>query len=1003
MSRRIYQSTSWLILCLISLRGITQSSQQLFKITNWFPEIQMPLGVNYTILKDSLGFLWLTSPEGLMKFDGSSFKIYRSTDKPSTILGGETLGLIEDSMHNIWIGSNSGLNRYDIHADQFQTFPLVKQNISGTNYFIPFYATKDEVWYIDRNAGLLAINIRSLAKRVLFSNVPPVTYYARQPYTFYDSSSQSIWYPAIEAVLRFSLKDGKSYTTLPGDNDHLLGKLKRLSSIINDTLRHCVWFSDAGLYKLDISARRIQPCGSFSDSSLRVSALCLDKQNRLWIGTRTQGIFIYDPEKNTSQHILRDPGSPNSLQSNYVRSIYCDRDGMIWVGLGVGIDQLTNNTAIRHYSDYSGSPHGLISPSVRAFAEDKRKKIWIATMDGGINIFDPAHNTFSYLTKKDLPGMPSDRIRTICIDTVLNTAYVSADFGPGELNIRTKKYKRIIFKDVEKRIVDTRAIWASHWVPMNDSTWILGAWQGIYLYKKQSDTAYQQPFLTDKNISYIGKGNDICFFTSSDLLPEAYSYSGNKWIYLGKLFGNLPVLCVVWDDRLQTWWVASSKGLYHLTKNFKIIRHYSVADGLPDNWVNAIVIDKNGLFWLGTSKGLCTLDTATDRINDIGAGYGIRNGYSQAFLLTSNGDIFMHSGDGFDWIQPSRITYHFPPAKIYFKSLDIDKKDLPAGVNINLTSKISLKYFQNNIDIETGVLDFYSQGKNSIRYKLKGLSDEWQSANTSYHIHYGGLAPGTYEFVMQAANASNEWNGPVKTIKFIISPPFWQTSWFRVLVVLLVLLGFYAIYSYRVRQLKKLLSLRAHISRDLHDEVGATLSGISIIGKMAKQNLQTTKAKEVESLLDKIIENSTEMLSKMSDIVWAINPSNDSFEQIVSRLRNSTHSAATPMGVTLNFEIERNLDQYNLDMQQRKNIYLIGKEAINNSLKYSQCKTLSVRIGQENHRFRIAVQDDGKGFDKERRTDGNGLRNMRARAEEIKAKLIIESNPDKGTLIELFV
>lgn len=1003
MLQRSRKITMWLMLWLVPLAGLTQPGQQSFKITNRLSQTQFPLSTNYTMIKDSLGFLWLTSPDGLLKFDGSSFTAFRSTDKRRTIIGRETLGLVEDSLHNIWIGSDSGLNRYDIRADSFQTFPLIRQNISGINYFIPFYAAKDEVWYIDRNIGISAINIKSGKRRILFGNVPPVFYYYRLTYTFYDSASQSIWFPSEEAILRFSLKDGLSYTSLPGDKENLLIKPKRLLALVNDTARHCVWFAESGLYKINFLEKKIQSCGELSDSSLRVNALELDKYNRLWVGTRTQGIFIYDPEKNSFQHILHEPGSPG-LQSNSVRNIYCDKNGMVWAGTGVGLDQLTDNTAIQHYASYTGTGNDLTSGYVTSFAEGRKGQIWVATLDGGLNIFDPTQGIFEHLMKKDIPGLPSDRVRMIYIDTISNKAWVSVDFGPGELDIDTKRYKQIIFKSVDRKAIDPLTIWSQNWATLNDSLWIMGTWTGVYMYKKGNDTAFQLPFLSDKNIQYIGKGNNIFFFTSLDLFPEAYSYINGKWGYLGKLFGSMPVLCIAWDDISQSWWIGSTKGLYHMDKSFKIMRHYTMDDGLPDNTISAIVADKKGLFWLGTSGGLCVFDTKREYFNNIGDAYGFRNRYHrQVCLLASNGDIYLSAGNGFDRVQPDLVNYHFPSAKIYFKSLSIDKKNLGNSININQTPEISLKYFQNSINIETGVMDFYSSGKNQIRYKLKGLHNDWQNADVNYHIHYGSLAPGTYEFIMEAANANNEWNGPEKRIKFVIAPPFWATWWFRILLFIFVSILFAAIYMYRVHQLKKIISLRTNISRDLHDEIGSTLSGISIIGKMAKQNLQSNRTTDAENLLDKIIGSSTEMLSKMSDIVWAINPTNDSFQQIVSRLRNYTQATATPMGVILNFKVEKDLEQYNLDMQRRKNIYLICKEAINNSLKYSLCKNLSVIFTHENHQFHISVRDDGKGFDSERQVEGNGLRNMQARAKEINATLIIKTAKDEGTLVKLYV
>ncbi len=182
------------------------------------------------------------------------------------------------------------------------------------------------------------------------------------------------------------------------------------------------------------------------------------------------------------------------------------------------------------------------------------------------------------------------------------------------------------------------------------------------------------------------------------------------------------------------------------------------------------------MFWLGTFKGLCAFDPQKEYFNYVRAAYGRRDVYYQrSFLLASNGDIYMGNGDGLDRIQPDLVTYRFPHAKIYFKSLSIDKKNLGNSININRTEKLNLKYFQNSINIEIGVLDFYSHGSNQIRYKLSGLKDAWQYSKANQQIRYGGLAPGKYEFIMQAANANNEWNGPVKRVQFIISQEFWTT------------------------------------------------------------------------------------------------------------------------------------------------------------------------------------------------------------------------------------
>lgn len=986
----------------VCLAGSAQPSQQLFKIINWFPEANFTLRTNYSILKDSTGFLWFTSPDGLWRFDGSSFTGFRSSDVHRTIIGKETLGLIEDSLHNIWIGSDSGLNRYDIHADSFQVFPMVSKNISGLNYFIPFHATGNEVWYIDREKGILAINIFTGKKRILFSQVPTSVYYQRYTYTFYDPASQSIWYPDAEGIIRFSLKDGKSYSSLPGEKDSLLRSIPRVIYMVNDTARKCVWFADFNLYQLRLKEKIIKPTPILNGQpDVDINSLTLDKQNRLWIGTRLNGIFIYDPDKNTYQHLYREPGSPNSIQSNAVRYIYCDNDGMVWAGTGIGIDQITSYTAIQHYTDFTANGNDLSSGDVRTFAEGRGGKIWMGTWDAGINIFDPVSGSFEYLTTNNLPGLPSNRIRFVYVDTISSKAWISADEGPGELDLRTRKYKRIVFKDVHGRIVRSNNLLSQHWETLNNTEWLLGTWNGIYTYKKGSDTAYQLPFLADKNIQYISKGNNMFFFTSLDLFAEAYSYENGKWKYPGRPFGTIPVFCIVWDDTSQTWWIGSSHGLFRIDKNFKIVRHYTVNDGLPDNTINAVIADKNGLLWLGTPKGLCTFDKQKETITRVGSVYNSGINYRRrAFLLASNGDVYMGAGDGFDRIQPSLVNFRFPPANIYFKSFTIDKKELGNRVNINRTDKIALKYFQNSINIEMGVLDLYSKGTNQVRYKLEGLTEDWQYGTSQQLIRYRSLAPGSYEFIMEAANTNNEWIGPVKKIKFIISPPFWITWWFRTLCVVVISAIVYSIYYYRTSQLKKLISVRARISQDLHDEIGSTLTSINILSKISQKNLDKNKVK-VSEILNKITEQTEDIQQSMSDIVWSVRPGNDKLKDLVIRMREYLGQTAEAKEMTIDFNVDEKILHESLSMEKRQNFFLIFKEAVNNAVKYSGGKKISVSLHRVNSQIKLTIQDDGFGFKESEIIFQNGIKNMHDRARTLRGTIQIQSLPDEGTRVEL--
>ncbi len=218
----------------------------------------------------------------------------------------------------------------------------------------------------------------------------------------------------------------------------------------------------------------------------------------------------------------------------------------------------------------------------------------------------------------------------------------------------------------------------------------------------------------------------------------------------------------------------------------------------------------------------------------------------------------------------------------------------------------------------------------------------------------------------------------------------------------------YALYRYRLQQALRLEQIRNQIAQDLHDEIGSTLSSISLYSAVMRNSLDAPP-ENTRSILNKIIQSTTQMLESMNDIVWTIKADNDSFEQVVNRMRAFAVNMTETRNIHLYFKADRHAEQLKLDMNQRKNIYLIYKEAVNNAVKYSACKTLRINVADGGGKLHIAIEDDGSGFDFEgalgntRLLGGNGLRGIKARAKEINATLNIVSTPEKGTCVELMV
>ena len=297
-----------------------------------------------------------------------------------------------------------------------------------------------------------------------------------------------------------------------------------------------------------------------------------------------------------------------------------------------------------------------------------------------------------------------------------------------------------------------------------------------------------------------------------------------------------------------------------------------------------------------------------------------------------------------------------------------------------------------------------SSGTEGIKYSylLEGLDNTWSSPTSNNYVSFVKLPPGKYSFKVKAQLLNTNWSNPV-VFNFTIRKAFWQTWWFYLLTGLLIIYSCYALFRYRLYQKIKILEMRNRISQDLHDEIGASMSGINLLSQMAAEKLESNKPSEAAEYLLKVKNYSQDVIERLSDMVWVFNPQNDSIEKLLLRLKSFAIGVAVSKNIKIHFLTDRAAEKINLSIRQRKAIYLVSKEAINNAFKYSGCSNIYYNLGNNGSKWVLEIMDDGKGFIYDNGNEGNGLRNMKARATEIGADLSIQSTPGKGTVIRLLV
>ncbi len=320
--------------------------------------------------------------------------------------------------------------------------------------------------------------------------------------------------------------------------------------------------------------------------------------------------------------------------------------------------------------------------------------------------------------------------------------------------------------------------------------------------------------------------------------------------------------------------------------------------------------------------------------------------------------------------------------------------------NIPVSSVINLPDRKNSFSLEYGVADNIDASQIKYKYKLEGFDGDWTDAGNRQYINYTNLPGGTYRFMLQASADGIHWFEMGNPVTVHISVPFYNTVWFLILITLTIIIAsgliIYFAYSTQLQRILMAQKIRNNIASDLHDDIGSTLSGIMLMSELAKK-----QPGEAGNYFDQIKENSRTIIENMNDIVWAVNPKNDSMSEILSRMQSFASGLLEKKNITLEFVPDPGIESVRLGMEERKNFYLIFKETIHNAFKYAQCTKVRVQLYHDDKAITMKIEDDGKGFDTAKKYMGNGLHNLQKRADEMQGKLQINSIQGKGTIILL--
>lgn len=1073
----------------------SQSVNKNFKIERISTDQGLSQSTVECIFRDTKGFMWFGTEEGLNRFDGYNFTIYKNDHNNPVSLSNEVVfSIYEDFNGTLWIGTrDGGLNKFNREKERFTSYKYDPENINSLsdNKINSIYESPSlpgVLWISTETGGLNKFDIAT----------GEVTHFKHNPNNKNSLSSnrlrsihESLAYPGIlwigtaaEGLNKFDIKDEKfthfkysayqsnglsnneiwaihELSDMPGilwigtknglnkfDIKTLTFKHYKSDPSDRNSLSHnevtCVFGSPdepktlyigtmgGGLNKMFIPAEnsgeksnsaktifvhyRHEPGNINSLSSDNIISLFEDKRHPgvMWVGTFDAGLTKIYKSKKKFYHFKNEPGNNNSLVNNVVWAICEDQNGTIWVGTHEGLSEIRRNEfgeVIFKNHKHSSYNHNTLSNDIVTTIVETRSKpgiIWLGTYGGGLTKLISPDNKNESIRFTHYKNDPADKgsISSNEILTIRESIYDknslwigTARGGLNKFNIEENKfisYKNNPTNTNSLSNNNVHVIWESMDDP--DILWIgtLGGGLNKFNTKTQSFTLYNFDINNSKSIS-------------SDIVLSLYQSN------------NSPEIL----------WVGTAEGgLNKLDIKSGFFTHYTSRDGLPNNTVNGILEDEKGNLWISTNKGLSrfNIQSNTFRNYDIHDGLQDNEFNGNACFSSKSGDLFFGGMNGFNSFYPSEIndnpnipTIVLTDFKIFNRSISIrdnsnlneesDNDLIYLEKSISETDLIKLSYKHNFFSFDFAALDFASPAKNQYAYMMEGFDEDWVYTGNRRFASYTNLDPGEYIFKVKGTNNDGIWNEQGTFIKIIIQPPFWKTWWFLSifwLVVTMTVLGTVRYYSTRKlkRQIEKLEreremeKERTRISRDMHDEVGSSLTEIAILSELVRNNIY--KPDEVVSHLNNISCQIAEIIDNIGQIIWAINPKNDPLENLISYLRNFALKYLNKANIKCDFKFDDQMPDFQLSAEVRRNIFLVLKESLNNIVKHSKADFVEIKIITENSTFGMMIIDNGDGIIK--KVDvGNGLINMQKRIEEIDGVFEILSDMDKGTTIKLSV
>jgi ligand-binding sensor domain-containing protein/two-component sensor histidine kinase len=959
-----------------------------YSVRVWQTDDGLPQNQVYAIAQTADGYLWVGTREGLARFDGVHFTLVDEKSAPELRQGLITaLCVARDG--SLWVATDAnGVIRWKGGA--FSRFTEAEGLPSNQAHCL--LESKDGSIWIGTEAGL------SRHKDGKLTNF---------------TQKQGLGHNSVRAVcedrqgvIRVATRQGLSSLTAEEMVTNTLNfgsnfNANVLRTVCEDRRGHIWVGANEGLYCQE-EGKRLAYGVAEGLPDPTVNVIYEDRSGQIWVGTYF-GLCRMVEEK-----LISRPSS-ETVFGDFVRVIFEDREGNLWVGAEDGLYRL-NPARFTTYTTEQGLAHN----NVMSVCEDQSGTVWLGTWGGGLNALRDGKVTAYASTNV------SGRDSVLAVAQRRNgSVWMGLESPPGGL----------------ERFVDGRR------VPLPRQSGFINAAVRVIHEDRQGRVWIG----TSSGLNMFAGGKYQAFTVANGLAGDVVHAiceddEGNIWVGTegglsrrsdGK-FTNFTVrdglsqnaVDALYEDRDHALWIGTKGGGLNRLKAGKFTV-YTTRQGLFSDEIYQILEDDSGYFWMSCRRGIFRVaKKELDELDPGGTGQVACTVFGKADGLLSvqcNG-VAQPSGwkgrDGRLWFPTIRgvvavetsIKANDKPPPVVIEELIADRKTVSgrssewtqesAPLARSFSHPFRIAPGRGEVEVRYTALSLQAPEKNRFKYMLEGVDPGWLEGGVERAARYHNLGPATYQFRVIACNNDGVWNETGAAVSFILLPHFWQTWWFRASLVGACGLVLTTLYRARVARLREIESLRIEIAANLHDDVGARLTKVAMVTEFVER--ETTETDPVKPHIRTIFKTTREIIRAMDEIVWTINPKNDTLDNLANYIFQYAQEYFQNTGVRCRLDVPAHLPDSAISTEARHNLFMAVKEALSNVLKHAAATEVRIGLAVSDPGMTISITDDGRGFQiAQARPGGNGLKNMKQRLEQIGGKLVVETTPGGGTTIRM--